>query len=152
STLCGYLRIQNLTQDYPVMTTYFDAEIIGHRFGFLTSNDWGATEQDDLKHWGKFPAFRMLKNELKRPGLTISEQERPVTFMRWKERFLVPDHKTKEINGASFAGFYYVAIKESSGGDPATMTGFYFHPYSEPYQQLSLTHIPERTSSSFEFC
>ncbi len=32
----------------------------------------------------------------------------------------------------SFAGFYYVAITESTGGDPATMTGFYFHPYSEP--------------------
>ncbi len=82
------------------MTTYFDAEIIGSRFGFLTSDDWGATEQDDLKHWGKFSAFRPLKGELKRPGLTISERERPVTFMRWKERFLVPDHKTKEINGA----------------------------------------------------
>jgi len=152
STLCGYLRIQNLTQDYPVMTTYFDAEIIGSRFGFLTSDDWGATEQDDLKHWSKFSAFKTLKGELKRPGLTISERERPVTFMRWKERFLVPDHKTKEINGASFAGFYYVAITEPTGRGPATMTGFYFHPYSEPYQQLSLIHVPERTTSSFEFC
>ena len=55
----------------------------------------------------------------------------------------------------------------------ATMSGFYYHQNSEPwvgignfafclkklpdfffflrYQQLSLTHIPERTSSSFEF-
>jgi hypothetical protein len=25
-------------------------------------------------------------------------------FMRWKERFLVPDHRVQDINGASFAG------------------------------------------------
>lgn len=34
---------------------------------------------------------------------------------------------------------------------PATMTGFYFHQNSEPYQQLSLTHVPKRFHSSCEF-
>lgn len=29
STLCGYLTIENLTDDHPQLTTYFDAEIIG---------------------------------------------------------------------------------------------------------------------------
>ncbi|KAG9089675.1 hypothetical protein FRC07_012278 [Ceratobasidium sp. 392] len=29
STLCGYLTIENLTEDHPQLTTYFDAEIIG---------------------------------------------------------------------------------------------------------------------------
>ena len=33
---------------------------------------------------------------------------------------------------------------------PATMTGFYFHQNSEPYQQLSLTHVPKRFHSSCE--
>jgi hypothetical protein len=33
----------------------------------------------------------------------------------------------------------------------ATMSGFYYHQNSEPYQQLSLSHVPEQTSSSFEF-
>jgi len=41
---------------------------------------------------------------------------------------------------------------DSKMGGPggAIMTGFYFHPNSEPYQQLSLRHIPAATSY-FEF-
>ena len=30
--------------------------------------------------------------------------------MRWKERFLVPDHHVSHITGASFAGFYYIYL------------------------------------------
>jgi len=100
SVLCGYLRIRNLTKDYPELTTYFHAEIIGSRYGFLTDKEWGATESDDLTHWSKFGAFRSMRNQLKRPGLTLRDHDRGTVFMRWKERFLVPDHKTKEINGA----------------------------------------------------
>ena len=205
STLCGYLRIKGLTDDYPELTTYFDAEIMGERFGFLTGDrpdHYSATENEDMTHWGRFPAFRHLKSELRRPNLTISERHRErkgVVFMRWKERFLVPDHKVKDINGASFAGesnalfellqnltippsgFYYVCVQYSPQASrsvdmddtddfpslspiqssprsannhtsgPATMTGFYYHPDSEPYQQLSLTHIPEEATPVFEF-
>jgi glucose-induced degradation protein 4 len=100
SVLCGYLHIRNLTKDHPELTTYFHAEIIGSRYGFLTDKEWGATESDDLTHWSKFSAFRPLRNQLKRPGLTMRDRNRGTIFMRWKERFLVPDHKTKEINGA----------------------------------------------------
>ncbi|KAG8847866.1 hypothetical protein FRB96_001381 [Tulasnella sp. 330] len=223
--LCGYLKISNLTDDYPELTTYFDAEIIGGaRHGFLTqgasysSTSSSVTEVEDMTHWGRFPAFRSIKHELKRPDLTVSEdvlQKRGVVFMRWKERFLVPDHKVKDINGASFAGFYYVCVEFGSGGKPAlasspiaakrrlssvmpgssypnaptspscipsalwstdggetlssvsrsavskainsqkgwaTMTGFYYHADSEPYQQLSLNYdAPEPARSSFEF-
>jgi hypothetical protein len=92
-----------LTDDWPELTTYFDAEIIGSKYGFLTQ-DWGATEQEDMTHWARFPAFRPLKGELKKPNLTMRDRDRGVVFMRWKERFLVPDHKVRDINGASFAG------------------------------------------------
>lgn len=34
--------------------------------------------------------------------------------MRWKERFLVPDHRIRSINGASYAGFYYVCLEFGS--------------------------------------
>lgn len=34
--------------------------------------------------------------------------------MRWKERFLVPDHRVKSINGASYAGFYYICMEFGS--------------------------------------
>ncbi|KIJ69254.1 hypothetical protein HYDPIDRAFT_172696 [Hydnomerulius pinastri MD-312] len=212
SFLCGYLRIRGLTDDWPELTTYFDAEIIGNRYGFLTQK-WGANEQEDMVHWQRFPAFRHVKNELKRPGMTIPDRDRGAVFMRWKERFLVPDHRVQDINGASFAGFYYVCVDfnpqspatnlrsvtqavplntEENGDVPlstspspgklesipigrrrrdssvrrgargsstgprspppsATMSGFYFHQNSEPYQQLSLSHVPERSSSCFEF-
>ncbi|KAF9469174.1 vacuolar import and degradation protein-domain-containing protein [Collybia nuda] len=210
SFLCGYLRIRGLTDDWPELTTYFDAEIIGSRHGFLTQN-WGATEQEDMVHWSRFPAFRHVRSELKKPHLTMADRDRGAVFMRWKERFLVPDHRVQDINGASFAGFYYVCVdfnppmapapsarsttqqvsltldaddvdvpfsqpmkpeairrarRDSSvrraGVRPpsmtprpsapvATMSGFYYHQNSEPYQQLSLCHVPERASSSFEF-
>jgi hypothetical protein len=103
SFLCGYLRIRGLTDDWPELTTYFDAEIIGSRHGFLTQN-WGATEQEDMVHWSRFPAFRQVRNELKKPHLTMPDRDRGAVFMRWKERFLVPDHRVQDINGASFAG------------------------------------------------
>ena len=103
STLCGYLRIRGLTDDWPELTTFFDAEIIGNRYGFLTQN-WGATQHEDLVHWSRFPAFKHIRNEAQRPHMTIDDRDRGVVFMRWKERFLVPDHRVQDINGASFAG------------------------------------------------
>ncbi len=48
-------------------------------------------------------------------------------FMRWKEHFLVPDHTIKDINGASFAGFYYICFQKSE----SSVEGFYFHRHSE---------------------
>ena len=93
-----------MTDDWPELTTYFDAEIIGSRYGFLTRN-WGANEQEDMVHWARFPAFRHVKNELKKPHLTMQDAlNRGAVFMRWKEKFLVPDHRVQDINGASFAG------------------------------------------------
>ncbi|KAH0583752.1 hypothetical protein H2248_009356 [Termitomyces sp. 'cryptogamus'] len=110
SYLCGYLRIRGLTDDHPDLTTYFDAEIIGTRYGFLTRN-WGATEQEDLTHWSRFPAFHDIKDELKKPHMKLADRDRSIVFMRWKERFLVPNHRVSEINGASFAGFYYICVE-----------------------------------------
>jgi hypothetical protein len=38
-------------------------------------------------------------------------RERDFAFLRIKERFLVPDHRVRDISGASFAGeCFYVAI------------------------------------------
>ncbi|KAG6860625.1 hypothetical protein C0995_009274 [Termitomyces sp. Mi166 len=130
SYLCGYLRIRGLTDDHPDLTTYFDAEIIGTRYGFLTRN-WGATEQEDLVHWARFPAFHDIKDELKRPHMKLADRDRSIVFMRWKERFLVPNHRVSEINGASFAailkGFYYICVdfnppppRRSSNARPTT--------------------------------
>lgn len=47
--------------------------------------------------------------------------------MRWKEYFLVPDHRVRTISGASFEGFYYICFNQVEG----TVSGIYFHAKSE---------------------
>merc|ERR1719471_488134 len=54
--LCGYLKIKNLTDEYPEMFTFFDGEIISEKHPFLTRK-WDADEDVDKKHWSKFLAF-----------------------------------------------------------------------------------------------
>jgi glucose-induced degradation protein 4 len=51
----------------------------------------------------------------------------PHIFMRWKEWFLVPDHRVKSIQGASFEGFYYICFNQAEGN----INGIYFHARSE---------------------
>ena len=48
--LCGYLKIKNLTDEYPEMVTFFDGEIISDKHPFLTRK-WDADEDVDKKHW-----------------------------------------------------------------------------------------------------
>jgi len=78
--------------------------------------------------------------------------------MRWKEYFLVPDHKVKAISGASFEGFYYICFNQITGA----VSGIYYHSKSEKYvylrkhldgmamlmviryQQLELEHVPDK--------
>lgn len=62
--LCGYLTIANLTEQFPELTTFFDAELIGTsrsredphykiRHSFITDK-WRATPAIDEEHWCKF--------------------------------------------------------------------------------------------------
>ena len=60
-------------------------------------------------------------------------------FMRWKEHFLVPDHRIKSIHGASFAGFYYICLERRTG----KISGLYFHHNSEWFQHLELEHTKD---------
>lgn len=53
-----------------------------------------------------------MKTEMRRPGLTIRQKslaERGFVFMRWKERFLVPDHQVRGIRGASYDGKFVLS-------------------------------------------
>lgn len=50
SYLCGYLKIRGLTDEYPVLVTFFEGEIISPKFPFLTRK-WEADEEVDHKHW-----------------------------------------------------------------------------------------------------
>ncbi|KAI1326480.1 vacuolar import and degradation protein-domain-containing protein [Xylariaceae sp. FL0255] len=158
SFLCGYLKIKGLTEHNPTLTTYFEGEIIGSRYGFLTKHQgWGATEKEDLSHWLKFAPFRTQYGKQVRSGgnpkglsiLSIPNfSQRDTLFMRWKEHFLVPDHRVTDINGASFEGFYYICFNQREG----KVSGIYFHAKSEKFQQLELTHVEDRGCfSAIEF-
>ena len=126
SFLCGYLRIKGLTEDYPVLTTFFDAEVVGKKYSFLTRK-WDADEAVDRQHWGKFPSFTAYERKFNEDGFVYDFHNSDFVFMRWKEHFLVPDHRIRTIAGASFAGFYYICFQRSTG----TISGFYYHQNSE---------------------
>ncbi|KAI1102738.1 vacuolar import and degradation protein-domain-containing protein [Jackrogersella minutella] len=142
SFLCGFLKIQGLTEDNPTLTTYFEGELIGSKYGFYTKHaNWGATEKIDMNHWSKFSAFRQYSKHVRKGSVTISNlAQRENIFMRWKEHFLVPDHRVRTINGASFEGFYYICFNQKEGN----VSGIYFHSKSEKFQQLELKHVEDK--------
>ncbi|KAL8931774.1 MAG: hypothetical protein Q9211_006740 [Gyalolechia sp. 1 TL-2023] len=161
SNLCGFLKIEGkrlalpaaqpqlltpltsgLTEQHPTLTTFFEGEIIGPKYTFQTRHpSWGATDKTDMQHWARFPAWRPLAKQAKKPDFHYKNfAQRENIFMRWKESFLVPDHRVREILGASFEGFYYICFNQVSGD----INGIYFHAKSEKYQQLELKHVPDR--------
>jgi hypothetical protein len=135
--------LPGLTDDHPTLTTFFEGEIIGPKHLFKTTHpSWGSSEKVDLQHWARFPAWRPLaKSAAKSPSsFTLKNyQQREHIFMRWKEYFLVPDHRVKTITGASFEGFYYICFCQGDG----SVSGIYFHAKSEKYQQLDLKHVED---------
>jgi hypothetical protein len=129
SFVCGYLRIQGLTDDHPTLTTYFEGEIIGTKYTFQTQHEeWGSNEKTDMQHWGRFPAWKPLASQARGPNFSYKNfAQRENIFMRWKEYFLVPDHRVRTISGASFEGFYYICFNQVSG----SISGIYYHAKSE---------------------
>ncbi|KAF2002939.1 hypothetical protein P154DRAFT_593442 [Amniculicola lignicola CBS 123094] len=127
SFLCGYLRIKGLTEDHPSLTTYFEGEIIGSKYTFITQHpEWGSNEKVDRQHWARFQAYKSKFSS--RPELGTKDwNQKEHLFMRWKEYFLVPDHRVRTINGASFEGFYYISFNQVLG----SIEGIYFHAKSE---------------------
>jgi len=147
SFLCGYLKIKGLTNEYPTLTTYFDGEIISKKHPFLTRK-WEADEDVDKKHWSQFRSFHQYQKSFNSDNFDYDAlNETDFVFMRWKEHFLVPDHTIKDINGASFAGFYYICFQKST----SCVEGYYYHRHSEWYQSLTLTHVPEHSHQIYEF-
>ncbi|KAI5476223.1 hypothetical protein MNV49_007985 [Pseudohyphozyma bogoriensis] len=109
-TLTGLLEIHGLTPQLDSLVTFFEGEIVGTHAGLVTGR-WGATEADDLKHFSRFTPFRGIKDKLTRPGLHYNHHNKPFLFMRWKERFVVPEFHIENINGASYSGFYYLCLE-----------------------------------------
>lgn len=151
SYLCGYLCINHLTKNHPSLTTFFEGEIISERYPFLTKK-WSANAAIDLDHWSKFDHF----NENCRENYNSDEfdyeklRKSDFIYMRWKERFLVPDHTIQHVEGASYAGFYYICYSKRT----STINGYYFHINSnhfESYQSLNLQLDEVNSSGVFQF-
>lgn len=123
--------LQGLTADHPTLTTYFEGEVIGSKYSFTTRHpDWGSSERQDMLHWNKFVAWKPLAKAARSPGFSFKNfTEREHIFMRWKEYFLVPDHRVRSITGASFEGFYYICFNQKQG----TFDGIYYHSKSERF-------------------
>eukprot|EP00041_Stephanoeca_diplocostata_P006293 m.79697 g.79697 ORF g.79697 m.79697 type:complete len:237 (+) comp16283_c0_seq1:312-1022(+) len=143
SYLCGDLLIRGLTAEYPELITCFDAEVIGDRYDFETGK-WKATRNIDLQHWRRFGAFAGIEKQRYKYDPKRSDH----IFMRWKEQFLVPDHRVDALKGgASFAGFYYICFQRDTG----RIEGLYYHAQSEMYQRLVLNRVPERKFGTYDF-
>ncbi|GAA5883338.1 hypothetical protein JCM16303_006696 [Sporobolomyces ruberrimus] len=112
-TLAGTLEIKHLTPELESLVTFFEGEIVSETGpGFLTAN-YGATKEDDMRHWRRFPPFtrNRLEQQMNGPNLNLrGASKKPYLFMRWKERFVLPEHKVDAIHGASFAGLYYICL------------------------------------------
>ncbi|KAI8358554.1 vacuolar import and degradation protein-domain-containing protein [Blakeslea trispora] len=149
SSLCGYLKIKGLTSEFPELTTFFEAEMIGPKYSFHTRK-WKADQQSDLLHWKKFPSFAPYIDTFNNDNFVLNETiaDSDFVYMRWKELFLVPNHHVSAIHGASFAGFYYICYQRSTN----RIKGFYFFRHHKDwFQELTLDHVPDHGMSTYEF-
>ena len=113
----------------------------------LWTEKWGANQEADRDHWTKLnPALAIETDLLDKFEPSRTEYAFPsdqYIYMRWKEHFLVPNHKLTRIEGASFDGFYYIIMDRFTGA----LEGFYYHISSEKYQKLDLQPVEDNLRS-----
>jgi hypothetical protein len=147
-SLSGYLTIYNLTNEHSQLTTYFETDLIGEEGQTFVTGKWEADVEVDRKYWSTFPQFTPYACSFDKEGFQYSvPKDREFLFMRWKELFLVPDYKVTNIQGASFAGFYYIGCRPQSG----KISGVYFHKNSNAFQEVLLEYSNESSHSSQAF-
>lgn len=164
SLVIGFLKINGLTPEYSEIATCFKGEIINNPlkslkqnplntgYSFLTENGlWGSTMTNDLDHWKRLTNyFNLTDEELcdKLSEINDNERDQGLIYMRWKEEFLLPDARIKQINGASFEGFYYIVLNIGNTNKPelpiGSINGLYYYHSSEKFQSLSLSSISDR--------
>ena len=141
SYACGYLVTKGMTTVNPVIKSFFEVEIIGREYSFETKK-WDTTFESDREHWNRLPGF---KNEYLNGEYDILKDSH--IFMRWNERFLVPNHKQVLLN-ATLDGFYYLSMSKQTG----EIAGFhYLKTASEWFQPVLLKYQFPKSFSSFEF-
>ncbi|KAL2533774.1 Vacuolar import/degradation protein Vid24 [Abeliophyllum distichum] len=130
--LCGTMEALNVPMADTPVVTFWEGEIVDTKNYTFFTGKWGATTEDDIKHWTKFPSFSPLVGKVEEDGgkfLDLSNY--PFIFMRWKEQYFV---NVGTDCGLTIAGFYYVCFSCSDG----SINGFYYDPNSSPFQKLEL--------------
>ncbi len=115
------LRNNNIEGDSDVGVNSFENPSI-QKYSFVTENkQWGSFAKNDYEHWKKLTqSTTFLSDEelIKRlEKVQRGEQDDQYIYMRWKEEFLLPDSRIKQITGASFEGFYYIVLNIGGGGN-----------------------------------
>lgn len=179
SLMTGFLQISGLIENYPEITTFFKGEIINNplckykwqaeskkrpsdtvvkNYSFATEKpQWGSYLSNDLEHWRRLTGLHLLNNEMLEQRLHDiqynTETNDGCIYMRWKEEFLLPDSRVKQIKGASFEGFYYIVLNLSQSSSlPGAISGLYYHKDSDKFQSLNLKFVEDKgTSSKFDF-
>nr|GME00862.1 glucose-induced degradation protein 4 homolog [Ipomoea batatas] len=109
--------------DTPVVT-FWEGEIVDTKNYTFFTDKWGATTEDDIKHWTKFPSFSPLLSLVEIDGgKSLDLSSYPHIFMRWKEQYFV---NVGTDCGLTIAGFYYVCFSCNDG----SINGFYYDPNS----------------------
>ncbi|KAK6459671.1 vacuolar import and degradation protein-domain-containing protein [Scheffersomyces xylosifermentans] len=191
SIVTGFLQISGLTEDHAEIITCFKGEIINNPlnaynwqsrdkksvhdfnvkyYSFITENKyWGSYAKNDFEHWKRLTGSAHLTDdelEKRLQDIQRGEDDNQYIYMRWKEKFLLPDSRIKQISGASFEGFYYIVLNIGGMGNPTnsnplsfsnsispgSISGLYYHKSSEKFQSLNLRYVEDRgVSSTFQF-
>ncbi|KAI5682467.1 hypothetical protein M9H77_03695 [Catharanthus roseus] len=134
--LCGTMEALNVPMaDTPVIT-FWEGEIVDtNNFTFFTGK-WGATSEDDIKHWTKFSSFSPLLSQVEKDGGKMLDLTNyPYIFMRWKEQYFV---NVGTDCGLTIAGFYYVCFSCGDG----SINGYYYDPNSSSSNRLMIVELP----------
>ncbi|KAG6427543.1 hypothetical protein SASPL_111789 [Salvia splendens] len=133
--LCGTMEALNVPMADTPVVTFWEGEIVDTKNYTFYTGKWGATREDDIKHWTKFQSFPPLLPKVEPDGgKSLDLSNYPYIFMRWKEQHFV---NVGTDCGLTIAGFYYVCFSCSDG----SINGFYYDPNSSPFQKLELKSI-----------
>lgn len=130
--LCGTMEALNVPMADTPVVTFWEGEIVDTKNYTFFTDKWGATTEDDIRHWSQFPSFSPLQSMVENDGgksLDLSNYQH--IFMRWKEQYFV---NVGTDCGLTIAGFYYVCFSCNDG----SINGFYYDPNSSPFQKLEL--------------
>lgn len=145
--VAGQLTIRGLTPANPCMSTYFEGYAVtggaatGAPGGFFSRGwpaalrDMTASDATDAEHWMRFPACKQLSAKHgKLPQHIADYSQQRYVYMRWKEKFMLPDPEADGVAGASYDGFYYIVLDQQEG----TVQGYYYQEQADKFQHLEL--------------